>query len=99
MMWSTATAARDHCMRAEQLRSRQLFPPVQNVDEPTDFCQVHLPRTQLDTGSESMRGHIHHRNKRKARIKVLACVMSDNITPDQIPKNTPYKCIRGKVFP
>src|SRR5207245_491599 len=34
----------------------------------------------------------------KARINVLRCVVSDHIAANQVPEDTPYKCIRGEMF-
>jgi len=45
-----------------------------------------------------MRGQIRYRDKGKARINVLRCVMSDNIAANQVPEDTTYECIRGEMF-
>ena len=56
------------------------------VHKPTNLGQVYLIRRQFDVGAESMGGKIDYGNKGKPRTNVLRCVMSDDVSTDQIPE-------------
>src|SRR5713226_5957004 len=45
-----------------------------------------------------MRGHIRYGNKGKTRINVLHSVVSHHIAANEVPEDTPYKCVRGEMF-